>query len=612
MDIQLFHFLRPGWLLAILPLAVFLYLSWHRQQRSQGWGSVIDPSLLPHLLDAQVSQHRRNNIHVAGAALLVALLSLAGPTWHKLPQPVQQTQDGLVILYDMSQSMVVEDVKPSRLVRSRQKLIDLLDRRSEGTVALVAYAGDEHVVSPLTDDDRTIANLLPALSPSMMPLPGNQPVRAVGRARKLLEDGNMQRGHIILVTDGVPSGDVSDMLGVLQGSEYRLSVLGVGGEGGPIPTGQSYLRNSRGEIVFARFDRAPLQRLAAKGGGVYTDLTLDNRDLNALLGTGTGAEQDYMESGTRRVDIWQDMGFWLLPLLVPPLLIAFRRGWVLMVLVAVSLAPGKAMAYEWRDLWATPDQQGARLLEEDKAAEAAERFSNPRWKAAANYRAGEFEEAAELYGQSDNADAWYNRGNSLARAGDLESALHAYDQALEHNPDMEDALFNKNLVEQLKEQQQQQQGMDDQQSEGDQQQSEGENQQGQNQQGQGEQQQSEQQSGQQQSEQQSGQQSDQQEEQQASSGSQAEDSEQDENNTAMQQQAQPSEGEDTDNEDEQQTGMSKSQPTQSREKRERVLAQEQWLRRIPDDPSGLLRRKFEYESQQRVDRRRDNDDEERY
>ena len=605
MDIAQFHFLRPGWLLAILPLAAFLYLLWRRQRQSEGWRGAIDESLLPHLLDAQALQRRWNSVHIIGVAMLTALLALAGPAWDKLPQPVRLAEDALVILFDMSPSMMAEDVKPSRLVRSRQKLIDLLDRRDEGTVALIAYAGDEHVVSPLTDDNRTIANLLPALSPSMMPQAGNRPVRAVRRARELLEDAGTPRGHIVMVTDGLPARDVSSIKNALLESSYRLSVLGVGSaEGGPIPTGQGFLKGRDGEIIIARLNRAPLRQLTAATGGRYVDLSLDDGDLDALLAN-PAVERELRESSSRNVDIWQDMGFWLLPLLVPPMLAAFRRGWVLLLAVAL-LAPGKSMAFGWADLWATPDQQGAALLEQGEAAEAAARFSDPRWKAVANYRAGEYMRAAELYGQSDNADAWYNRGNSLARAGELASALDAYDEALLREPGSEDAQFNRDLVEQLLRQAQQQ----GQQGEGEQQQDE-EGQQSQGQQSQGQEGEEQQSQGQQSEGQQSaGQRQDGAEgEEDGAQTAQGQQPPTDEEGAEEQVAAGKEQGEDGDEEGEQQ-GQQRDELSQ--EEMERVLVHEQWLRRIPDDPSGLLRRKFHYESQQSQQRGGGRSDEDRY
>src|SRR5690606_11113883 len=119
----------------------------------------------------------------------VAITALAGPVWQKIPQPVERNTDALVICWDLSPSMLAEDVKPSRLVRSRLKLIDLLKTRRDGQVALIAYSGEAYTVTPLTDDRQTLINLLPALSPTTLPTVGSNPEMALNMAVQLLKDG---------------------------------------------------------------------------------------------------------------------------------------------------------------------------------------------------------------------------------------------------------------------------------------------------------------------------------------------------------------------------------------------------------------------------------------
>ncbi len=198
-----FHFLRPLWLIAIIPAALLYWKSWRQLRSGQGWHGTIAEDLLPHMLTGGTQSKHPGPMFALGVAWLLASLAMAGPSWEKLPQPVQRKEDALVILLDLSLSMLAQDTSPSRLVRSRQKLLDLLDTRKEGTTALVAYAGDAHVVSPLTDDRRTIANLLPALDPQIMPIAGSEPGIAVEQAVDLLRDAGLERGRILLVTDGV-------------------------------------------------------------------------------------------------------------------------------------------------------------------------------------------------------------------------------------------------------------------------------------------------------------------------------------------------------------------------------------------------------------------------
>jgi Ca-activated chloride channel family protein len=268
------------------------------------------------MLTGGTESKRPGPLLALGLAWLLASLAMAGPSWEKLPQPVQRKEDALVILLDLSLSMLAEDISPSRLVRSRQKLLDLLETRKEGTTALVAYAGDAHVVSPLTDDRRTIANLLPALDPQIMPIAGSEPGIAVEQAVNLLRDAGLQRGRILLVTDGVREADLNRISWQLDGTAYRLSVLGVGTrDGSPIPLAGGYLKTDDGDIVIPSLQREPLRQLAAENGGNYSDLSLDGSDLVRLAKTANLETMEDDREGGRSVDRWQDMGFWLLVLL---------------------------------------------------------------------------------------------------------------------------------------------------------------------------------------------------------------------------------------------------------------------------------------------------------
>ncbi|MCY4426646.1 MAG: VWA domain-containing protein [Halieaceae bacterium] len=587
------HLLRPWWLLALLPCLLVYWGLWRLSRSHQGWGRIIDASLLPFLLVKGGASRKRLPVQAILLAWLAAVLALAGPSWEKVPQPLLNKRDALVILLDLSPSMAAEDVLPSRLQRAKRKLLDLLKLRNEGTTALIAYAGDAHVVSPLTDDMRTIANLTPALSPQMMPLAGSDAAAAVELALELFDATGEQEGNILLLTDGVRPDRAAKIAERLRGNSYRLSVIGLGSsQGGPVPMpGGELLRDADGAIVVAALDRAALRQLAKDARGYYRDLSLDDADLAPLIHAellpgGADSAQDQ-----RTTEIWRDGGFWLAPLCLLVALGAFRRGWLLCLGLFTVLPATPAKALEWRDLWQRQDQQAAALLEAGDAAAAATRFKNRDWSAAAHYRAEEYPQAQEKYAQTDSAVSWYNRGNALAHGGDLEAAIAAYREALQREPDMADAIFNKELLEQLQQQQQQQQQQSgQQQQDGQQQQND---------------QQQQQQDGQQQQ-----QSPEQQQEQQAQSKAQQPDSadEAQPQATPAEQQQAEEQGSETENRQDQSGQQEQTEAEQQEQARqaapseqhdEQALAAEQWLRRIPDDPAGLLRRKFEYHSQLR-------------
>ena len=607
------HWMRPEWLWTLVPALVLLILLWRQRSRTGSWESVIAPELLQHLVSDRTVSRGRNLLPVVFLGWLLAALAAAGPSWQKIPQPIHQKQDALVVLLDLSFSMNAADLAPSRLDRARQKLLDLLKQRREGQTGLIAYAGDAHIVTPLTDDTPTIANLLPALHPEMMPLPGSEPVSAVTQGLDLLRSAGIRGGKVLLVTDGVSEKDRAGIAQVMAGSDAELAIMGVGtATGAPIPLpGGGFIKDEDGTIVMPGLDEQALRDLAATTGGTYRRMQIDDSDLDALLAANPLDNTEETLSLDRTADTWEDQGYFLVLALLPLALALFRRGWLLTLLPVVLPAlllvhPEPAAAQSWDDLWLTPDQQAQQALQQGDAEAAAGLFENPEWAGTAAYQSGNYEAAAEKFANPQSADSLYNRGNALARAGKLDEAIAAYEESLELQPEQQDASDNLELLKKLKEQQDQQQGQDQQQDQdqdqqqGQDQQQNQDQQQGQDkqqgqdqQQAQDQQQDQDQQQGQDQQQNQDGQQD---QDQQQNQGQQQEPSQTEDGAPEQEQQPmQPESGEEQESSQQQMAAGEES----GDEDAEEDQAMQQWLRRVPDDPSGLLRQKFRYESQQR-------------
>ncbi|MEH6570389.1 MAG: VWA domain-containing protein, partial [Halioglobus sp.] len=257
-ELSQLHFMRPEWLWALVPAVIFIFLLWRQRQNSGGWSEVIAPDLLPFLVGDNTASRGPNLLPFIMLAWLLAVLGAAGPSWKKIPQPIHQKQDAMVLVLDLSYSMKAGDLAPSRLDRARQKLLDLLQLRKEGQTGLIAYAGDSHIVTPLTDDNPTIANLLPVLSPDMMPVPGSNTPAAMAQAIDLMHSAGVSQGQIILVTDGVDEDARIAVQKLLKGSGMQLSVLGVGtATGAPIPLSRGgFLKDDSGTIVIPTLNQS--------------------------------------------------------------------------------------------------------------------------------------------------------------------------------------------------------------------------------------------------------------------------------------------------------------------------------------------------------------------
>ncbi|WP_147652574.1 tetratricopeptide repeat protein [Vulcaniibacterium gelatinicum] len=416
------QFLRPHWLwaLAALPL---LALWWRaRRRRGSVWRGVVDPHLLPHLLDA--GEARRAWLAPAtlllGAAL--AVLALAGPSWRQVEQPLWQSRTPLVIALDLSSATLAGDLPPSRLLQARAKLARLLQTRRDGEVALVAFADDAFTVAPLTEDVRNVALFLDALAPDVMPVDGRRVDRAIAWSARLLAQGGHMRGDILVLTDAADARAHAAAAEAARAG-YRVHALGLGTAAG------SLYRDRDGAVRRAALDDASLRALAAAGGGRHAVLRADDGDLRALGVLAPRAGET--AAGDRGARAWQDQGYWLLPPLMLLALFAFRRGAAPVLLLACLLWPAGVLQAAEGTLWRRADQVAHARLREGIAA----------------YRAGDYARAAELWRGLETADAHYNRGNALARQGRYEDAIAAYDAALRRAPGMADALANKRALE---------------------------------------------------------------------------------------------------------------------------------------------------------------------
>ncbi|MCW8964290.1 MAG: VWA domain-containing protein, partial [Gammaproteobacteria bacterium] len=459
-DLSMLHFLRPEWLLAIIPLLLLSTMLWRLRVQKSGWRKVVDPELLPYLLEGDASRGRYWPVMLVTLGGILACIAMAGPTWERLPQPIFRNDAALVLVLDLSKSMDAQDIKPSRLQRARFKIADILKARQEGQTALIVYAADAFTVTPLTDDDDTILSQLPALTTDLVPVQGSRADIALEMANQLLKQASQTRGQVLLITDEMQTARGIEAAQNLLKAGYQLSILGVGtAAGAPIPVGGGMLKNSDGEIVVPRLDSTNLRRIASTGKGRYATISGSDSDIRQLDIADVGTSEDsVIDTEDMTTDRWREAGPWLLLPLILLAPLAFRRGILILACVILLPLPQPAQAFEWRDLWQTPDQRAQQLFQQEKISEAAQQFKDPAWRASANYQSDNFEQALQDFQSLEGADARYNEGNTLARIGKLKEALKAYDQAIEQQPEHEDAIHNRKLVEeQLKQQQQQQQ-----------------------------------------------------------------------------------------------------------------------------------------------------------
>jgi len=576
-----FHFLRPEWLFA-MPVIVLIAAVLARGKLGAGnWQSVIDPGLMPFVLSRDPGRGTDYRWWLLGLGGVIAVVALAGPAWQRIEQPVFRAEQALVLALDLSRSMDAQDVAPSRLRRAKLKILDMLERRESGQTALLVYSANAFTVTPLTNDNDTIAALVNSLGTDIMPSRGSFPEVAIAKGQQLLDQAGAGIGEVLLITDGGSSPAADDAARELKSSGYSLSVLGVGTtEGAPIPrVSGGFVTDNRGRIAVPKLEERGLRTLAGIGGGRYARISTDDSDLDTLL-SGEVSGGTVIGENSLATDRWREEGPWLLLLLLPLAALAFRRGWVLVALIFIVPLPQPAHAAFWEDLWLNKDQQAAMALEAGKPGDAAALFENPDWQAVADYRAGDYAGSAKVFAENSDTRNLYNLANAMAFQGELDSAIDTYEQVLEIEPDNDDASYNLELVKSLKDQQEQEQ-----QNQGDDQQST------ENPGGEGEESDSESQPDQQ------GEEGESEGEGEPQDGDPPDSEEMSEEDMKALQEELQKAAQEAAEKGEQPQQMSDAELAELRQQQEQDQAMEQWLRRVPDDPGGLLRRKFRHQYQ---------------
>jgi len=412
------HFLRPLWLLALIPVAAIVIFILRRNRPESQWGDVIAPNLLKHLLVEPETRWRLNPLYLVAAGLVFGIIALSGPTWRRELPPFVEDKAPLMVALSVAPSMAERDVAPSRLERAKQKIRDLLAARTGARTGLIAYSGTAHLVMPLTDDRAVIEPFLAALTPDLMPAQGNNTDAAVALAAQMMEMESVA-GTILIVADSV-TGD------------------------------QAALRRAAVRNGLALLSVAPPQA-SPPGMSNAVRASVDDADIHALE---RRIETNYQSAqsaafGTR----WLDEGYWLLLPVALLGLLWFRRGvtvaWIIAAfLIFQSPPPAGAADLSWlRNLWLTPDQQGRLAFDRGDYASAKKLFADPMWRGIAAYRAYDFLAAAESFRKIEGPAGRFALGNAEAQNHAFEKAIKAYDEVLSLQPDNTAAKHNKAIVE---------------------------------------------------------------------------------------------------------------------------------------------------------------------
>ena len=299
-----FHFLRPYWLLILIPAMLVWWTLFWRQDDKSAWKGLIAPHLLDHLLVGSNRKARIRPIHLLLVVWVLMGVSLSGPSWRKEPSPFAEDTAGMFVLLKVTPSMMAEDVPPSRLERAKQKLHDLLELRQGGATGLIAYSGSAHLVVPLTRDGRIVDTMAEGLGPDTMPVEGDAFAEALSLAGKLFNQSD-RIGSVVVIADTVSPGQIAKFDQRDSQVQIPLHFLALNPLGAPADKELAEAANALDAQV------SPLSVDASDVRGISRQA---EQDLKSVL-----AEQ----SGER----WKDSGYALVPLMALVSLMWARRGW---------------------------------------------------------------------------------------------------------------------------------------------------------------------------------------------------------------------------------------------------------------------------------------------
>ncbi|MHA7130554.1 VWA domain-containing protein [Algoriphagus namhaensis] len=428
-DWEKFHFLRPDFLWLFVPLLAWFAISLLSIRQDLAWKQMISPHLRPYVIR---KGSEKLKFWMQGLLLLsmsLGICALSGPTWKQVEVPGKELETPLVVLLELSSSMLEDDLQPTRLERAKFKISDFLDKDPRARAALIGFAGTAHTIMPLTRDYNLILSHIDGLSPDVMPLTGSDLAAGLALADSLTAITDAP-GTILILSDEV--------------SDETFSLI------------QDYVIQSKNQVEFlpmfavgaeVQEQMNLLGRLQALDKVNVNRLTLDNSDVEAIAKRISG-NLIFTEQDGFKEDEWQDMGMILVIPMAVLLLFWFRRGWVLYsVLILTFTSCGKVETFE--DLWYSKDYQGQRLMDNQDYDGAAGRFEDPMRRGVAYYKAGAYTDAIQAFRQDSSAQGAYNLGLAYAQTGDFLSAEMAFAKAIELDPNLDQAKTIQNQLAEL-------------------------------------------------------------------------------------------------------------------------------------------------------------------
>lgn len=315
-SLQHFHFLRPYWLLAVVPIVLILKALASHDDSLALWRKNMSAEILEQLTINGSSSRLFSPIRVSWLITFLLVIILAGPSWQQQSSPFSQDNSALVIALDVSKTMLQSDLQPSRLLRAKQKIIDLLAVRGDANTALIAYSGTAHIVMPITNDSEMVRHFLDVLEPNLMPIEGKLPQNIIPLAKSLLAP-TLVPGTVLLVGDGATSDTAEKFKQFFELSPHQLVVWAIGDV--------NRVSNQDADSTIIPLQLSQLKLMASESNGRLVTASHDKDDVY-LVNQFINNNLVIVEDESRP---WHDSGYPVVFLVAALFLLWFRKGWTL-------------------------------------------------------------------------------------------------------------------------------------------------------------------------------------------------------------------------------------------------------------------------------------------
>lgn len=286
--------LRPYFLLALLPVWTIGWYFWKKNKVHPDWQKICDPVFLNYFAQTQTNRTWLWTWLALMMSLSLFVIALAGPSWKKQSVKGLKTEQAVVIVWDLSQAMLLDDISPTRLDRSRILIQELLNTHSQIQWGLVVFSGMPFVVTPISNDISHILNFLPVLSPEILPIKGYEIEKALVEAKNLFKKANYSSGRIIVLSSKPPPSKLE------QRFDSQIAWAWVN--------------------VFSGSSNMPQQHI--------WPITVASKPLNDWLNQDWQLFSKTIQNPEKMLQ-YEDMGRYFLFLGMLPLVMVFRKGWFL-------------------------------------------------------------------------------------------------------------------------------------------------------------------------------------------------------------------------------------------------------------------------------------------